>query len=256
MIPERLRVGLALEYNREKSSTHPTPPPPRPPRPLGAGRAQLWVGDLSVCLGRPLPASGPPPVRPSHTLSAPSPPHHPSAASHQRRLTGLLLLPRYFLFFSLQVPVSPVARISQVSFPSSRVWGLLWLLCVSSTFLSLLPPFFFEFFSLSSFLSSPLPPSPRLFPSPSFFSPPCLLHFCCPHPHQPCDLLSTSLASGLNLTSFWVPLLSPPLPSHLCLFLCVFSRHSALSPYFVIAPSTCSVLGRCCHQVSHGDWRQ
>lgn len=68
-----------------------------------------------------------------------------------QRLTGFLLLLPCFCSFSLQVPVSPVARISQVSFLRSRVWGPLWLLCVSSTSLThRLPP------SLSSSLPFPL----------------------------------------------------------------------------------------------------
>lgn len=49
-------------------------------------------------------------------------PRPPLAAIQGRcnqRLTGVLLWPRCFCSFSLQVPVSPVARISQVSFSRS-----------------------------------------------------------------------------------------------------------------------------------------
>lgn len=52
--------------------------------------------------------------------------------------------PHCFLgLFSLQVPVPPVARISQVSFQSSRVWGHFGFnVCLHSSTFSPYPPFF------------------------------------------------------------------------------------------------------------------
>lgn len=49
----------------------------------------------------------------------PRPPLAAIQGQCNQRLTGVLLWPRCFCSFSLQVPVSPVARISQVSFSCS-----------------------------------------------------------------------------------------------------------------------------------------
>lgn len=208
---------MDLECNRKKSSTPSTTTTTKATQAPGSWESSA-LGGRSVCVSWEAPpcprssSSCPPLPNPLRPFTA-SPPF---CRVPPETVNGLSSLAPIFFVFSLQVPVSPVARISQVSFPSSHVWGLLWLLCVSSTFLSLLPPFF-EFFSLFSFLSSPLLLSPRLLPSPPYLSPPCLLQFCPLPPHQPCVCLSSSLASGLSLTSFWGPLSSPCL--HLSLLI-------------------------------------
>lgn len=102
LIPVGMRVGW-IGCSLKKG-------PPRLSRPPGVGSAPLWVGDGSVSPGG---SRGP-------WWGLPTPLSPPRVPCNQRRSMGSLLVPRYLLcFLSLQVPVSPVARISQVSFPSS-----------------------------------------------------------------------------------------------------------------------------------------
>ena len=176
-------------------------------------------------------------------VGRPSEPRRPPLAAVQQRcnqrLTGVLLLPRCFCSFSLQVPVSPVARISQVSFSRSP-FGAHSGFCVSPLLLS---PIAFALprallFSIPVFA----PPShrPRLSRLRPALSSPCPLP-----PAAPSRLCLSHLPPQSD--SFPVPLPSPcpsvsllfsPSPSEF------LPHHSAVSPYVVITPSTCWVLGR------------
>lgn len=144
-------------------------------------------------------------------------PRPPLAAIQGRcnqRLTGVLLWPRCFCSFSLQVPVSPVARISQVSFSRSPP-GAHSGFCVSPLSLThrLSPPLSssLPFSCLCSTFSPPHPtlssplPVPRLPPlvsapptsrlSPTPFR--CLSHLLAPVP--PSSPLPLPLSSSSSL---------------------------------------------------------